>query len=141
MSKEREILNEFLARKNLRHSAQRERVLEEFLAVERHMTAEELYDILKRKNPEIGCATVYRSMKIFSQCGLAREVKLGNRKSSYEHVYHHKHHDHLICLKCGKMVEFSEPTIEKFQQRVAGKYGFEIEDHSLAIYGVCRDCK
>ncbi len=140
MPKEIKILNEFLAGEKLRPSRQREIILRQFLSIERHITAEELYDILKKKNPAIGFATVHRNLKLFSRCGLARGVSLGDRKTHYEHIYKHKHHDHLICRKCGRTSEFFEPTIEKLQKGIAGKFDFTIENHTLQIYGLCRRC-
>lgn len=140
MLEEIDVLNGFLAEKNLRPSRQREIILSRFLSIERHITPEGLYDILKKKNPGIGSATVHRALKLFSRCGLAREVSLGDRKTYYEHTYKHKHHDHLICRKCGRTFEFFEPTIEKLQKEIAGKFDFTIENHTLQIYGLCRRC-
>lgn len=141
MPKELEILRAHLARHSLRHSAQRETILARFLAVERHVTAEELYDIVKRKDPGIGFATVHRSLKLFAECGLARQLRLGTKKTYYEHAFRHKHHDHLVCLECGRTVEFIDPTIEKLQEDAARRYRFSIQDHSLVIYGKCRKCR
>ncbi|MFC1522292.1 Fur family transcriptional regulator [Elusimicrobiota bacterium] len=141
MNKETDILNQYLLKQNLRHSSQRETILRVFLSIEKHVTAEKLYDALKSKHPGIGIATVHRNLKLFSQCGLAREVRLGDKKTYYEHSCDHTHHDHLICTKCNNTIEFLDPTIEKLQEQAAKKYGFRIEKHSLEIYGICKKCK
>lgn len=141
MTKEFEILNEFLIEKNLRPSHQREMVLREFLSIKGHITAEELYDQIKKRHPGIGSATVLRSLKLFSQCGLAREVRLGNKKTYYEHSYGREHHDHLICLKCGRMFEFLDHKIERLQENIARKFDFSNPTHTLIIHGFCSKCR
>ncbi|MEW6558256.1 MAG: transcriptional repressor [Elusimicrobiota bacterium] len=141
MENEKEILDNYLTEKKLRKGKQREKILKQFLKIEKHVAAEELYDHIKKKNHEIGYATVQRSLKLFANCGIAREVKLGDRKTHYEHKYAHKHHDHLVCTNCGKAIEFLNTTIENLQDKIVKKYHFLPETHRLEIYGICDKCR
>ncbi len=139
--KERELLSEYIRSRNLKHSEQRQIILEAFLKTERHLTAEELYEIVKKKNSNIGQATIYRAMKLFSDAGLCRELKVEDGVTRYEHLYDHEHHDHLICTECGKIVEIISPEIEKEQDCIAKINGFVLEKHRLELYGICKDCR
>lgn len=141
MKKEKELLKEYIEGKKLRLTRQRELILEGFLAVEEHISAEELYRIVSEKDPSIGLATVYRTMNLLVDCGLAHELNFGDGQARYEHVFDHQHHDHLICNNCGKIVEFSSPMIEKLQEKISREKGFAVLNHKLELYGLCRDCK
>lgn len=138
---EHRLLNEFFVREGLRETAQRELILEEFLNNEGHLSAEELYDIVKKKDRSIGQATVYRTLKLLVKAGLAREVQFSDNTVRYEHLYNHEHHDHLICTECHKVVEVIEPAIEILQKALAERHGFTLKDHKLYLYGICDDCK
>ncbi len=135
-----DILNDYLKKKELKLTDQRKLILDEFLNTETHFTAEEMYDKLKQKNPNIGLTTVYRTLKIFCESGLANELKLADGISRYEHLFGHKHHDHLICIECGKLIEVMEPEIEKLQNRLAEKNGFKVISHRMELYGICQEC-
>ncbi len=141
ITNEKSILSNYLANKGLRETAQRETILEAFLNTEGHVSAEELYDIVKSKDKGIGQATVYRALKIFTEAGLAREVYLSDNSVRYEHLYNHDHHDHLICTRCNKVVEVIEPAIEILQNALAERHGFKLHDHRLYLYGVCEECR
>ncbi len=139
--KERKIFEDFIKTKALKHSEQRAHILEIFLNTERHLTADELYRLVKRKYPVIGYATIYRTLKLFCECGICRELKFDDRITRYEHLYGHEHHDHLICTKCGKFLEVENPRIEKLQEGLARKEGFNLMRHRLELYGLCKQCK
>jgi Fur family ferric uptake transcriptional regulator len=141
MKKEKEIFNAYLSKMKLRGTPQREAVLDTFLKQEEHITAEQLYDIVKKTDPSIGQATVYRVLKIIVDAGLAREVDFGDGTMRYEHSYNHPHHDHLVCKRCGKTVEVMDSVIEELQKRVAENYGFELIDHEMYLYGLCEKCR
>lgn len=141
MKIEKKIFYDFLGKKGLRNTPQRELILDTFLMNEGHITAEQLYDIVKQSDKSIGQATVYRILKLLAEAGLASEVDFGDGVKRYEHSYNHPHHDHLICRKCGKTVEVVDPQIEELQERVAEKYGFKLIDHTLYLYGLCEDCQ
>ena len=141
MRKEREILENFIREKGFRYTPQREEILKIFLSQERHLSSDELYKILRKKNPKIGYTTVYRTMRLLAKAGLCDEVDLGDGISRFEHKYGHEHHDHLICLKCGEASEVVKPQIEKLQDRLASEHGFTPIRHKLEIFGICRECK
>jgi Fur family ferric uptake transcriptional regulator len=138
--KEKTLFEEYIRSKNLRHSGQRTQILDVFLKTERHLTAEELHRLVQKKNPSIGTATVYRTMKLLSDSGLCRELKLDDGSTRYEHLYGHEHHDHLVCTGCGTLVEVLDPEIEKLQEKLARAHGFRIRAHKLELYGICKKC-
>ncbi len=139
--KEHKIFEDYLKIKDLRHSLQRKEILDIFLDIDKHLTAEELYRIVKSKNSSLGTATVYRTLKLLCECGLCRELRFEDGTTRYEHLYGHEHHDHIICTKCGKFIEVIDPEIERLQERLFKLHGFHPERHRMELYGVCRNCK
>jgi Fur family ferric uptake transcriptional regulator len=137
---ESQILKNYLKERNLKITGQRQLILDAFLNNESHVSAEELYDQIKLENPRIGLATIYRALKLFSQCGLANEVRFSNGVTRYEHLFGHEHHDHLICLNCGKYIEVVDPAIEELQARLAQDNKFQVLRHRMELYGICQDC-
>lgn len=135
------IFEDYLESKDLKHSRQREDILDLFLNTDRHLTAEGLYGLIKKKNPAIGFATVYRTLKLLCACGLSRELRFEDGTTKYEHLYGHQHHDHLTCLRCGKIVEVVDPEIERLQERLFKRHRFYQQRHRLNLYGVCWNCK
>jgi len=140
MSREVEVLINFLNEKNLKLTSQRKIILDAFLRTERHVSAKDLYDIIRKRNPEIGLATVFRTLRLLREANIAKVVSFGDKKLRYEHKYGHKHHDHLICVKCGRFVEVLDKNIERLQNELCKKAGFTLERHKMDIYGVCREC-
>ena len=138
--KEEFILIEYLKDKDLKYTDQRKLILDTFLAMETHFTVEDLYEKIKLKNPSLGFTTVYRTLKLFTDCGLANEIKFEDGITRYEHRYGHEHHDHLVCTKCGKLIEVMEPEIEDLQKKLAQKHGFNILHHRMELYGICKNC-
>lgn len=139
--KEQKILDEYISKNNLKHSEQRIKILEIILRSERHLTADELYRLVKKALPSVGYATIYRTLKLLSECGICRDIKLEDGIARYEPLYGHEHHDHLICIKCGKFVEVVDPEIEKLQEKLAHSKGFIPVRHELEMYGLCKECK
>src|SRR5512146_1188998 len=139
--KEKEVLLEHLQSAGLRRTSQRDLILETFLRTEEHLTSEDLYQLVKRLDPNVGHTTVYRTLKLLTEAGLAREVRFGDNKTYYEHHYNHAHHDHMICTECGKVIEFFSPEIESLQDQMADNFGFKPTHHSLRLWGICADCQ
>lgn len=106
----------------------------------RHMSAEDVYKELLSNGEEIGLATVYRVLTQFEGAGLVCRRHFETGQSVFE-LNSGEHHDHLVCVKCSKVVEFCDPLIEERQARIAEKHGFRMEDHSLVIYGICAACE
>jgi Fur family ferric uptake transcriptional regulator len=139
--KETEIFEEYIRSRGLRHSDQRMQILDVFLKTEKHLTAEELHRLVQKRHPSVGTATVYRTMKLLRDSGLCRELRLDDGSTRYEHLYDHDHHDHLVCIGCGALVEVLDPQIEKLQEKLARTHGFRIISHKLELYGTCRKCR
>lgn len=139
--KEKEIFLEHIQKAGLRRTSQRDLILEIFLRTEDHLSSEDLYWLVQKQDPSVGHTTVYRTLKLLTEAGLAREVRFGDGKTYYEHHYNHEHHDHLICTECGKIIEFFSAEIEELQDKMAENYGFRLTNHSLRMWGVCQDCQ
>ena len=139
--REERIFEAYLATKNLKHSQQRKEILGIFLGIDRHLTAEELYRIVKKRSPAIGYATVYRTLKLLAASGLCRELKFEDGTTRYEHQYEHKHHDHIICTRCGRLVEVVDSGIERLQEKLFKLHGFYPQRHRMELYGICKRCK
>ena len=106
----------------------------------RHMTAEDVYKQLLQSEQEVGLATVYRILTQFETAGLVIRHNFEGGRALYE-LHDGAHHDHMVCVECGKVFEFVDRTIEQRQRNVAAKAGFVMEDHSLSLYGVCKGMK
>ncbi|OGR25735.1 MAG: transcriptional repressor [Desulfuromonadales bacterium GWD2_54_10] len=133
--------NEFAISKGLRSTRQRDIILDIFLSTHQHVSVEELYLKVKASHPGIGHATVYRTLKLFAEAGLAREILLHDGQTRYEHVLAGEHHDHLVCTSCNAIIEFEDETIENLQTEIAVRHGFTIKSHKLEIYGQCASCR
>jgi len=137
---ERSLLKNFIKSRGLRQSGQRDRVVETFLAQKGHISAEDLLSQVRVKDKRVGLTTVYRTLKLLTECDLAVERKFNRQVSTFEPARKGQHHDHLICLGCGKIMEFENKNIETLQEDVARKHGFFISHHVLELYGTCLDC-
>ncbi|MCS6873282.1 MAG: Fur family transcriptional regulator [Acidobacteriota bacterium] len=140
-TEEKEIFEQHIRKKGLRRTAQRDLILEIFLRTEDHLSSEDLYWLVQKEDPSIGYTTVYRTLKLLTEAGLAREVRFGDGKTYYEHHYKHQHHDHMICTECGRVIEFYSPEIEALQDEMAAKYNFKPIYHNLRILGLCAECQ
>ena len=136
---EREVLATYLARHRLKRSAQREVILDAFLKAGRHVSVEDLLRLVRRKRPDVGRTTIYRTLKLFQKAGLASELTFGG-EARFEPQWKRDHHDHFICTSCGTIFEFQSPEIERLQDTIARDIGFEIEGHRHHIFGRCREC-
>jgi Fur family ferric uptake transcriptional regulator len=140
-TKAKDIFQDYIKEKGLHNSRQREAILEVFLSADKHITIEELVNLVKNKYPEIGYATVDRNLKLMVECGLADEIKIGKQKTRYEQKIGHEHHDHLVCIKCGRFIEVRDDKIEKLQDKLAAANDFIPVRHKLEIYGICKECR
>ncbi len=135
-----QIFRSFLKNKGLRNTPQRQQIMEVFFNESGHLTTEEIYDRVRKEDPSLGQATVYRTMKLLCEAGLAREVRFGDGLARYEHAAD-AHHDHLICENCGRNIEVVDSQIEDLQDALARKHGFKPTFHRLYLYGICPDCQ
>ncbi len=127
--------------KGLRFTKQREIIINEFLKINSHISAVELYKKVSKTHKNIGFATVYRTLKVLTESGYAEGKSFGDGHARYEPSENTSHHDHLICEKCGKIIEFYDPELERIQEQISQKFDFTIKRHDLQIYGICKNCK
>jgi Fur family ferric uptake transcriptional regulator len=132
-------LGRYLEQHGLKHTKQRDAILCTFLGAKRHVTSEELFSLLREQQPGIGHTTVYRTMKLLCEAGLAQERHFADGVTRYE--VEHEHHDHLICTRCGAIIEFECEVIEDTQNQIAERYGFLILRHRHELYGHCGECR
>lgn len=131
--------SEFLRQKGLNSTKQRDTIVHLFLNSHEHLSAEELYQKAKFFDDNIGITTVYRTLKLLQEAGLAYEHKFKGNTSFFEFMDFDKHHDHLICQRCGKVIEFEMPELEKLIESYVEKSGMHFQNHHLEIFGICKE--
>ena len=136
----RAVLTAYMDKKGLRSTNQRSLIVETFFLAPNHVSIEELLAHVRVKDPKVGYATVYRTLKLLTECGVANERRFSDGLTRYE-LADASHHDHLICVSCGDITEFEEPRIEELQERVAKKYGYALRSHKHELYGICAKCQ
>jgi len=134
-----EILNRYIAEKGLKQTRQRNLIVDTFFSAGGHLNVEELLALVRQQDARVSAATVYRTMKLLTECGLAQPRHFGDGQTRYETAG--DHHDHLICTGCGLIVEFENDEIEQLQLAVARKHGFRVTHHKMELYGRCADCR
>ena len=132
-----ERLNEYLQKNGLKQTRQREAILDAFLASPGHMTSEQLYERVRETHPDVGAATVYRTLRLLCDAGLANSHQFGEGVTLYE--VEGRHHDHLICNECGKIVEFRSEVVESEQDKIAREQGFRLTKHQHILFADCLD--
>lgn len=130
----------YMKRKGLCSTTQRRLVTDTFFTAGGHSSIEDLVGRVRALDPRIGYATVYRTLKLLADSGLARAADFGDGRTRYEVARPHEHHDHMICEQCGTITEFEDERIERLQREIAGEHGFRLRRHKLELYGVCRGC-
>ncbi|WP_028588393.1 Fur family transcriptional regulator [Desulfocurvus vexinensis] len=141
MKEPQAVFTEFLTRKNLKMTPQRRLILDVFLAEDGHLASEDLYNRVKAQDKSIGQATVYRTLKLLSESGLAKEVHFGDGVTRYEKKYGSAHHDHILCERCGATLEVVDEHIERLQEELAKAHGFVLTGHKMYLYGICAKCR
>lgn len=130
----------YLQTKGIRNSLRRSQILETFTKCERHVTVNELVALVHKKYPEIGIATIYRTLKLICESGIARASEFEDGTVRYEHDFGHQHHDHLVCTNCGAFVEINNKHIEDEQNKIAKDHGYSLVNHKMILYGTCPKC-
>lgn len=133
-------LHHLLRERGLKATRQRDEIVRALREAEAHVTVDELYQRVRRRNPRIGYATVYRTLRLLAESGWASARRFGDGTARFEHRVEGKHHDHLICLGCGKIQEFENDRLEALQERIARQEGFRVREHKLELYGYCQNC-
>ena len=133
---------DYLSRNNMAATEQRRVVLEVFLnSSEDHYSSEELYMAVSRRDPGISQATVYRTVKLLADSGIAEPLDFGDGVTRYECKHDRHHHDHLICSNCGRQIEVLDEKIEELQEKLAARNGFTLARHKMILYGICKKCR
>jgi Fur family transcriptional regulator, ferric uptake regulator len=133
----KDIFSTYLEKNGLRKTPERFAILEEIYSREDHFEAEVLYMDIKNKGFNVSRATVYNTLEVLNSCDLVKKHQFGKNLAHYEKSYGYKQHDHIICVKCGKVVEFCDPRVQQIKNLMGGLLDFEITHHSLNLYGYC----
>lgn len=136
-----EIIERFMKEKGLKSTRQRHLILETFFQLDGHFSVEQLWARVREHDRRVSVATVYRTMKLLAESGLAHAQNFGDGQTRYEPAIGREHHDHLICTRCGTIIEFENDRIEQLQDLVAKKHGFRVNSHKMELYGLCRNCQ
>ncbi len=131
----------FLREKNLKYTTERKEIIQSLVVLKDHFDAEEIYQQLKDQKSNVSLATIYRTIPLLIDSGLIMETLHYRERIVYEKIYHRKHHDHLICIHCGKMIEFYNEEVEKLQDEICRRYHFLPTEHRLGINGYCQECQ
>lgn len=135
------LFERFLRENKLKHTAQRLKIVKRALSMPKHFSAEDLYQVLRRDKTPVSKATVYRTLKLLVDANFLDELEIGAREAKfYEPVHGREHHDHMICLKCGSILEFTDQRIEELQDKAAEVNRFRVLSHSLKLFGLCHRC-
>ena len=141
---DQKLLNRFkeaLKKEGLKYTPQRTAVLEEIIKDKGHRESEEIYLALKKSGQHVSRATIYRTMDILVNNGFARKMNLGDGRARYESKVNSPHHDHLVCMDCGLIIEFMDQKIEDLQDEIAIQYEFQLKRHIHQLFGLCKKCQ
>ncbi|MEE9543091.1 MAG: transcriptional repressor [Thermodesulfobacteriota bacterium] len=141
LAKKMTTLKSYMESKGLKSTGQRDLIAETFFKSNTHISLDEILRRAKRKTNKIGYATVYRTMKLLADSGLAVKRQFGDGQTRFENLPVDGHHDHIICVKCSKITEFKNQKIEDQQLKSARELGFRVINHKLELYGYCKKCK
>ncbi len=141
VEEEIQLFHSYLRQHGLKKTHQKELILKTFLRAEGHLSVEDVYELVKKKDRRVGIVTVFRTLKSLTDCGIARMIMLHDDVTRFEHDYRHPHHHHIVCTECHKAIEFISPELERIQDSIVGQYNFRPMLHRLEIYGICQDCQ
>ena len=136
-----EILTGILHKEGLRYTSQRQAVWDEIKSNDDHRDAEQIYSALRKNNLNVSRATVYRTIDVLYKNNLIRKIELGDSPSKYENKVNSDHHDHIICVQCGRIDEFVDDKIESQQDKIIDKLGFKMIRHIHQLFVLCKDCQ
>ena len=134
------IFHDHLRRVGLKHTGQRDSILRAFLDTRDHLSTDELFRLVRKKDERIGFTTVYRTLKLLAECGLASEVAFNDGISRYEHQYNRRNHHHMVCTECSSSVEFFSNEIERIEHEIGRKHKYVTSRHTFQIYGIFESC-
>ena len=131
----------FLKKKQLKFTPERQAVLKGIFSLHRHFDVDDVYDKLRKNGENICRATIYRTLPLLVESAFITETFRCQGRGNYEHIFGHEHHDHMLCIKCGKVIEFRNEKIKKLQEGICKRYGFKPVEHRLGIKGYCKKCQ
>lgn len=135
------ILERYMGERGLKSTRQRSLIIDLFFEMHGHFSVEEVWARVRQDDARVSVATVYRTMKLLSESGLAHARNFGDGQTRYEPAVGREHHDHLICTRCGTIIEFENDQIERMQDAVARRHGFKVVSHKMELYGLCKSCQ
>jgi len=136
-----QILKETLQKEGLRYTQQRQEIWNELCSSDEHRDAEEIFFTLRKRGLNISRATVYRTIDVLVKNKLIDKLDIGDGRARFEYNEKYLHHDHLVCTRCGKIVEFYNDEVEELQNEIAKQYNFKLLDNSHQLFGICEDCQ
>jgi len=134
------LFREFLRDRGLKFTGEREKILRAVMGTDEHFEAEQLLFTMRQQDRRVGKATVYRTLKILVECGIIKEVHFSNKQVHYEHTYGQDPHDHMVCRRCGRIIEFDAKDVERLRTIIAAEYRFHALSHRFQILGLCETC-
>lgn len=141
LKEEIELFDSYLHQNRKKKTRQKKLILETFLSTEGHLSVEDIYALVKKRDKKVGVVTVFRTLKSLTACGIAREITLGDGLTRFEHSYHHPYHHHIVCTRCHRTIEFICPELERIQNEIIQRYHFQPIHHRFQAYGICEDCR
>jgi Fur family ferric uptake transcriptional regulator len=141
LKEETELFYSYLRQNGLKKTYQKDLILETFLSTEGHLSVEDIYALVKKRDKKVGVVTVFRTLKSLTACGIAREITLGDGLTRFEHSYHHPPHHHIVCTECHRAIEFVCPALEEIQNEIIQRYHFQPIHHRFQTFGICEDCR
>ncbi len=141
IGEEVEFVERHMRKKGFRWTAQRRLVTRAVFTSHEHFSADELLEMCRKMDRDVSRATVYRTLSMLERASFVEGLETGDGGRRFEHVLGHQHHDHMLCSSCGLIIEFYDEELERRQDLAAKRHGFEIQRHSLKLFGTCRACR
>lgn len=134
------VFREYLRDRGLKYTEERQAILRAVMKNDEHFEAEQLLLDMRQSGPRVGKATIYRSLKILVACGIVKEVHFSNKQVHYEHTYGQDPHDHMVCRRCGRIIEFDAAEVTRLRTLIAADHRFHALSHRFSIMGLCEAC-
>lgn len=141
MTPKEKIFESYLKAEGFKLTAERRSILEEICESDEHFEASDLWVRLRQRGVRVSKATIYRTLPLLVKSGLLRDSVSIEKRSYYESMYGREHHEHMVCIKCGRIKEFSSPVIEKLQDKICAAHKFKAISHRLMVMGYCHNCQ